>query len=89
MNTLKTFMLMMVLSIILVLIGGVIGGQAGIVIALIFALLMNMGADWFSDRIPLGMTKSHPMSTRCLAVSRTNSFQPIHRPGSGCAGWRP
>ena len=64
MNTLKTFILMMVLSMMLVLIGGVVGGQAGIVIALVFALVMNMGAYWFSDKIALGMTKSHPITER-------------------------
>ena len=62
MNKLKTFVLMMVLSMMLVLIGGVIGGQAGIVIAVIFALILNMGAFWFSDRIALGMTKSQSIT---------------------------
>ena len=62
MNTLKTFVLMMVLSMMLVLIGGLIGGQAGIVVALVFALVLNIGAYWFSDRIALGMTKSHPVT---------------------------
>ena len=62
MNTLKTFVLMMVLSMLLLLIGGVIGGQGGIVIALAFALIMNIGAYWFSDRIALSLTKSHPIT---------------------------
>ena len=62
MNTLKTFILMMVLSMLLLLIGGVIGGQAGILFALVLALVMNAGAYWFSDRIALGMTKSHPIT---------------------------
>ena len=61
-NTLKTFALMMVLSMLLILIGGVIGGQAGIAFALIIALALNIGAYWFSDRIALGMTKSHPIT---------------------------
>ena len=62
MNTLKTFILMMVLSMMLVLIGGVVGGQAGIVIALVFAFVLNIGAYWFSDKIALGMTKSQPIT---------------------------
>ena len=62
MNTLKTFILMMVLSMMLLVIGGAVGGQVGIIIALIFALAMNFGAYWFSDKIALSMTKSHPIT---------------------------
>ena len=62
MNTLKTFILMLVLSMMLLVIGGAIGGQAGVIVALIFALAMNFGAYWFSDKIALGMTKSHPVT---------------------------
>ena len=62
MNTLKTFILMMVLSMMLLIIGGAIGGQAGIIIALVLALVLNFGAYWFSDKIALGMTKSHPIT---------------------------
>ncbi len=62
MNTFKTFFLLMVLTMMLILIGGIIGGQGGIIIALIFALVMNMGAYWFSDKIALGMTKSQPIT---------------------------
>lgn len=62
MNTIKTFFLMMVLSAMLLLIGGAVGGQVGIIIALVFAIVMNFGAYWFSDRIALSMTKSHPIT---------------------------
>ena len=64
MNTLKTFVLLMVLSMMLIIIGGVIGGEGGIIIALVFALMMNVGAYCFSDRIALGMTKSQPITER-------------------------
>ena len=62
MNTLKTFILMMVLSMMLLIIGGAVGGQVGIIIALVFALAMNFGAYWFSDKIALSITKSHPIT---------------------------
>ena len=47
---------------LLLMVGGIMGGEAGIVIALFFAIAMNFGAYWFSDRIALGMTKAHPVS---------------------------
>ena len=62
MNTAKTFFLMMVLTGILLLVGAIFGGIPGLVIALVFALLMNFGAYWFSDRIALGMTHSRPVT---------------------------
>ena len=61
MNTLKTFFLLIVLTMLLLMVGGIMGGEAGIVIALFFALAMNFGAYWFSDRIALRMTKAHPI----------------------------
>ena len=56
MNTIKTFFLLMVMTGLLLLVGAIIGGEAGIILALIFALVMNVGAYWFSDKIALGMT---------------------------------
>ena len=62
MNTAKTFFLLMVLTALLLMVGGLIGGQSGIVIALGFALVLNVGAYWFSDRIALSMTHSRPIT---------------------------
>jgi heat shock protein HtpX len=61
-NTLKTLILMVVLSMMLLLIGGVIGGLGGIIVALLVALILNVGAYWFSDKVALGMTKSQPIT---------------------------
>jgi heat shock protein HtpX len=55
MNTLKTFLLMGALTVLLVLVGNILGGQTGMVIAFGFAVLMNFGSYWFSDRIVLKM----------------------------------
>ena len=55
MNTVKTFFLLMALTGLLLLIGAAIGGEVGIVVALVFAIVMNFGAYWFSDKIALGM----------------------------------
>lgn len=62
MNTLKTFFLLMVLSGMLLLIGYGIGGSAGIIIALFFALALNFGAYWFSDKIALSMAHAKPVT---------------------------
>ncbi|MCY4559149.1 MAG: zinc metalloprotease HtpX [Chloroflexi bacterium] len=62
MNHVKTFFLLMVLTGLLLLIGAALGGQAGLIIALVFALAMNFGAYWFSDKIALSMTHARPIT---------------------------
>ena len=62
MNHVKTFFLLMVLTGLLLLIGGALGGQVGIIIALVFALAMNFGAYWFSDKIALSMAHARPVT---------------------------
>ena len=62
MNHVKTFFLLMALTGLLLLIGGALGGQAGIIIALVFALAMNFGAYWFSDKIALSMAHARPIT---------------------------
>ncbi len=46
---------MTVLTVLLVLVGSLIGGNNGMVIAFVFALVMNFGSYWFSDKIVLAM----------------------------------
>jgi heat shock protein HtpX len=55
MNTIKTVLLLGVLTGLLMLIGGYFGGKQGVVIAFIFATVMNFGAYWFSDKLILRM----------------------------------
>ena len=59
MNTLKTMILMVGLTVLLVWAGGAFGGKSGMTMALIFALMMNIFAYWFSDRIVLKMYRAH------------------------------
>lgn len=61
-NQLKTITLMSILTILVVLIGRALGGQQGMVMAFIFALIMNGGSYWFSDKIALTMTRAVPLS---------------------------
>ena len=54
-NWLKTSMLMAPIVALFALIGSLMGGQSGMLIALTFALVMNIGAYWFSDKLVLRM----------------------------------
>src|SRR5919201_554394 len=54
-NTIKTTILLAALTALFIAIGGVIGGRGGMVIAFLFAIVMNLGAYWFSGDIALRM----------------------------------
>lgn len=62
MNTIKTGLLLGALTGLLMLIGGWFGGQQGVVIAFIFAMVMNFGSYWFSDKIVLRMYNAQAVS---------------------------
>lgn len=55
MNTLKTTVLMVGLTLVLLWAGAALGGKQGMTIALVFATMMNMFTYWFSDKIVLAM----------------------------------
>jgi heat shock protein HtpX len=55
MNTMKTFLLMGILTVLLVFVGRLLGGQSGMVMAFLFALVLNFGSYWFSDKVVLRM----------------------------------
>ena len=57
-NTLKTTMLLAALSGLLLFIGELAGGRSGLIIALGFAVVMNVGSYWFSDKIVLAMYRA-------------------------------
>ena len=61
-NTIKTALLLGALTGLLMLIGGLIGGRGGVYIAFIFALILNFGSYWFSDKIVLKMYKAQEVS---------------------------
>lgn len=61
-NTLKSIVLMGLLSMLVIAIGGAIGGQSGVMVAFVFAMIMNVGSYWFSDQIVLKMYKAQPIT---------------------------
>ncbi len=61
MNTLKTTLLLAVLTALILVAGGAMAGPRGLLIALIFAAGMNFVAYWFSDKIVLAMHRAQPL----------------------------
>jgi heat shock protein HtpX len=57
-NQFKTVALLGVLTALLLWVGQLVGGPGGLTIAIIFALLMNFGSYWFSDKIVLAMYRA-------------------------------
>ncbi len=54
-NSLKTTLLLGLLTGIILGVGQLFGGSQGLAIAFLFALLLNFGSYWFSDKIVLAM----------------------------------
>ncbi len=62
MNSLKTWLLMGVLTVILVLFGRLIGGYHGMIFFLILSIVMNFIGYWTSGSVAIAMTGSRPVS---------------------------
>lgn len=60
-NNLKTVVLLATMSGVLVGLGSMVG-RGGAMFGLAFALVMNVGAYWFSDKLALKMSKAKPVS---------------------------
>ncbi len=50
MSTFKTALLLIVFTQLIIFNGYLIGGRKGVTFAIIMALIMNLGAHWFSDK---------------------------------------
>ena len=57
-NGVKTVLLLGALSGLLLVIGDVLGGAQGLMMAFVFAVVMNIGSYWFSDKIVLRMYRA-------------------------------
>ena len=75
-NTFKTGLLLVLLSALFLMIGRALGGQIGLVVAFIFAIVMNFGSYWFSDKVVLRMYKAtevgsgHPLYEMTVRLAR-------------------
>ncbi len=61
MSSVKTVALMALMTALLVYVGGLLGGEGGMMMAFLFAIVMNFGTYWFSDKIVLKMYKAQEM----------------------------
>lgn len=59
---LKTTFLLTALTVLLIGVGNVIGGKGGMMIAFLFAIVMNFGSYWYSDKIVLKMYRAREVS---------------------------
>lgn len=63
-NTLKVGFLLTLLTVLFVGIGYTLGGQMGMIGAFAFAIVMNVGSFWFSDKIVLRMSNAQAVTER-------------------------
>lgn len=61
-NTLKVGLLLTAMTAIFMFLGRAIGGTGGMMTALVFAVVMNVGSYWYSDKIVLSMAGAKPVS---------------------------
>ena len=61
-NTLKTTALLAALTALLIVIGGLLGGRGGMLLFFGLAIVMNLGAYWFSGDIALRMAGAREVS---------------------------
>ena len=60
-NHIKTVFLLGLLTGLFLWVGQLVGGPAGMTFAIFFALIMNIGSYWFSDKIVLKMYRARPI----------------------------
>ena len=79
-NGVKTVLLLGALSGILLVIGELAGGSQGLIVAFGFAVLMNIGSYWFSDKIVLRMYRAkqvgpeHPLHQMVTRLAQRASL---------------
>jgi heat shock protein HtpX len=61
-NTIRTTLLLGLLTGLFMAIGSVLGGRTGMMAAFVFAVIMNFGSYWFSDKIVLAMYRARTVT---------------------------
>ena len=85
MNTFKSTLLLVTLTLFLILIGEYFGGRNGMVLAFLLSVVFNFGTYFFSDKIALRMYNAQPVTRDQLprayaAVERLTAKQGLPMP---------
>ena len=85
MNTFKSTLLLVVLTVFLLLIGDRFGGRNGMVLAFVISVVFNFGTYFFSDKLALKMYNAQPVTREQLprayaAVERLTAKQGLPMP---------
>jgi len=70
-NMFKTFLLLLGMTLLLMWVGDLLGGANGMMVALMFAVVLNFGTYWFSDKIVLAMYRARdpqPHERKVVAI---------------------
>ncbi|MGF6906564.1 zinc metalloprotease HtpX [Fusobacterium sp. PH5-44] len=62
-NSIKTFILIMLMTFIMLVVGNAVGGTEGTIVAFVIALVTNFVSYWFSDKIVLSMYRAVPLDS--------------------------
>ncbi|MDE1175107.1 MAG: zinc metalloprotease HtpX [Edaphobacter sp.] len=66
MNTFKSTLLLVLLTVFLIFLGGMFGGRNGMVMAFVLSIAFNFAAYFFSDRIALSAYRAQPVTREDL-----------------------
>jgi heat shock protein HtpX len=85
MNTFKSTLLLVILTVFLLLIGDRFGGRNGMVLAFVISVVCNFGTYFFSDKLALKMYNAQPVTREQLprayaAVERLTAKQGLPMP---------
>jgi heat shock protein HtpX len=85
MNTFKSTLLLVVLTLFLILIGDRFGGRNGMILAFVISVAFNFGTYFFSDKLALRMYNAQPVTREQLprayaAVERLTAKQGLPMP---------
>ncbi|HEY6414533.1 MAG TPA: zinc metalloprotease HtpX [Edaphobacter sp.] len=85
MNTFKSTLLLVVLTLFLIFVGDWVGGRNGMVLAFVISVVFNFGTYFFSDKLALKMYNAQPVTREELprayaAVERLTAKQGLPMP---------